>query len=384
MHIKNRIRRRYLAGAAIVLATVSYSTSSFATTVATQASKAGYTVISTPVTQAIPAQHTDVETASPVARAHDQRFVTLATVTDAAAPVATSHQSTTCSADRANNAWLEYRFEACANTTSQLRVVNARTRQQIGGMTYTIHADLQTRTGSKQWSYQLSFTRNSVWGEAENAEIVGSGKASGGSIEGNIPAQPLGASGKAQASFTVNSAVAAGQILSGGATATWTFEVPSGESSTQGSLTTPTVRCDNALKGYPTSYGCVLPAARIGIAHSLSGPYAQVARHIQDAQKSGLPGVWGSGSYLTRLTSDALIGRNRNAACPSRLLRPAGDSCDEYPFASTYQGAFLSGGKFSRRMLSDPQNTGAGRALNSVYALNRVLDKDPFQVEITA
>ncbi|WP_455712281.1 NucA/NucB deoxyribonuclease domain-containing protein [Streptomyces luteogriseus] len=59
----------------------------------------------------------------------------------------------------------------------------------------------------------------------------------------------------------------------------------------------------------------------------------------KDAQATGLPGKYGTTHYLTRLTDRRKIKENRDKACPTSLVRPPDKSCDEYPFASTRQGA---------------------------------------------
>ncbi|MFE1444414.1 NucA/NucB deoxyribonuclease domain-containing protein [Streptomyces sp. NPDC058739] len=74
--------------------------------------------------------------------------------------------------------------------------------------------------------------------------------------------------------------------------------------------------------------------------------------------------------------------RQEGRACPEDLPRPPGTSCDEYPFATTWQGAYQSGGRFSRRMLDDDQNTEAGGALNGFYTYSRVIEGDRFLVWI--
>jgi hypothetical protein len=56
-----------------------------------------------------------------------------------------------------------------------------------------------------------------------------------------------------------------------------------------------------------------------------------IAAHIRLAQAQGYP------STLTRLTNEERIKSNRQAAC-GNFARPAGYECDEYPFASTYEG----------------------------------------------
>nr|WP_107400555.1 NucA/NucB deoxyribonuclease domain-containing protein [Streptomyces africanus] len=63
------------------------------------------------------------------------------------------------------------------------------------------------------------------------------------------------------------------------------------------------------------------------------------------------------------------------------MERPPGKSCDEYPFASTWQGVRYGNGKFSRRMVAK-KDTDAGRALKGFYTYNGVLEGDWFLVWI--
>ncbi|MFU0236950.1 NucA/NucB deoxyribonuclease domain-containing protein [Streptomyces scabiei] len=83
-----------------------------------------------------------------------------------------------------------------------------------------------------------------------------------------------------------------------------------------------------------------------------------------------------------RETPPQKIDKNRGKACPSSLERPPGRSCDEYPFASTWQGAKYSGGPLSRRMVNDKQDKGSGRALKGFYAYSRVLEGERYLVWI--
>jgi hypothetical protein len=55
--------------------------------------------------------------------------------------------------------------------------------------------------------------------------------------------------------------------------------------------------------------------------------------------------------------------------------------CDEYPFASTREGA-ASRGDFSVRGIDSGQNQRAGRALNAWYNTFRMLDGDQFYVVV--
>ncbi len=166
--------------------------------------------------------------------------------------------------------------------------------------------------------------------------------------------------------------------------------------------TSPTVRCDNVLGGSPRKAGCVVDGTTVYITYS-KAVYPTFSAHVIAAQKSGLPG--GSASKpLTRTTSSTISNANRSVACPSAgwLPRPTGKSCDEYPFASTYQGASRSGGNartfsgcsvklikpastgakgFSICMINAAENTKAGSVLNStLFVPKRVLDGDKFYV----
>ncbi|MFD7705229.1 NucA/NucB deoxyribonuclease domain-containing protein [Streptomyces caelestis] len=173
-----------------------------------------------------------------------------------------------------------------------------------------------------------------------------------------------------------------GQKGDGQATAAWLFTNPKWAGpSNEIKLPTPPVRCDNALPG-TSKPGCVMPYIP-EMVYAKSGEYPELAQHIEDAQNiKNLPGKHGTKRYLTRLTNKTKIRENRNTACPSSLQRPPGKQCDEYPFASTWQGAKSGDGNFSRRMINAKQNEDGGRALSKFYLYNRIIEKDKFLVWI--
>ncbi|GHD80231.1 hypothetical protein GCM10010317_101950 [Streptomyces mirabilis] len=86
--------------------------------------------------------------------------------------------------------------------------------------------------------------------------------------------------------------------------------------------------------------------------------------------------------HPARQPGQSKITQNRNRACPSSRHRPPGKQCDEYPFASTWQGASSGGGQFSWRMINATQNEDGGRALKNFYGYNRIIEKDKFLVWI--
>jgi len=132
-----------------------------------------------------------------------------------------------------------------------------------------------------------------------------------------------------------------------------------------------------------------------------SAELPEFSAHVIAAQASGLPGGTPS-TPLARTTSATIRAANRDTACPGSLVRPPSKSCDEYPFASTYQGASLSFGGartfdwcsipptggppsgpngYSVCMIDGYENSLAGSQLNAyLYRPDRVLDGTQFVV----
>ncbi len=102
-------------------------------------------------------------------------------------------------------------------------------------------------------------------------------------------------------------------------------------------------------------------------------PY--IAAHIRDAQAAGYPSV------LRRLKNKTQSERNRDAACaelPSP--RPSGMQCDEYPFASTYEG----GANSSARLVPEKEQEIQGGVMSGFYRrrANNIQDGTPFIVRV--
>jgi hypothetical protein len=167
------------------------------------------------------------------------------------------------------------------------------------------------------------------------------------------------------------------------------------------------IRCDNAVPGPNPIPGCVVPDWAPIMTYSSSGPYEELAWHILAAQESGLPGSHpdyglSNPAPLNRLVDEILQARNRSTACPDSWTRPPGLSCDEYPMASTRQGAHTAGGPgrtfegcqvplsagtgpsgFSSCMIDDTENSQGGTALGTFLTNQRILDNDAYYVWIT-
>lgn len=144
------------------------------------------------------------------------------------------------------------------------------------------------------------------------------------------------------------------------------------------SLNTLWGRCDSVNR----FVACVDHVA--GVAVSFNGAtnkkIKEVAEHVFNAEAS-LPSHWGNpnfspGSALHRSLDPNNEAANRAVACVN--VPP---SCDEYPMASTLEGASHSAvGDWSAVTVPDAANRAQGGTLNTFYQYDRVIENDPFYV----
>jgi hypothetical protein len=203
---------------------------------------------------------------------------------------------------------------------------------------------------------------------------------------------------------TTTTATTSGAIAHSSATTYYHFTGSNGVS-TEGSITAPPIRYDNAVPEN-INPGCPFHQYVPTMQYASSGPRAQVAAQMAQAQAQA-SGSAASRSFLHRLTNSTLSTRNGSTACgspPPAPLAPAGNSCDEYPFRSTYEGAYTGGGTartqpgcyyvvlnpstgssgYSICSVDAQQNSAAGSDLGGFYARDRVIEQDPFMVQVTS
>jgi hypothetical protein len=150
-------------------------------------------------------------------------------------------------------------------------------------------------------------------------------------------------------------------------------------------VTLPRGRCDNATPG-ATGPGCVFPDYQP--AWQVGNALPAYARFVRSAQTSGLPAT------LTRLTDATLVAQNEAAVCAG---------CSAYPVSTSHQGASTGGGTartfrgclvkgvptgvtgptgYGVCRVPATESAGAAAALNSFYIDNRVIEDDPFTVQV--
>jgi hypothetical protein len=151
------------------------------------------------------------------------------------------------------------------------------------------------------------------------------------------------------------------------------------------------IRCDSVFKQSGYQYGgCVFwaHAPRWAVSDGIYPGMGLVAKHMAIATGdlpgyNGLPGDPGRHTPLT--FAGGRQAENYQAACGSLTPPPAeaargNTSCDEYPFASTYQGA-ASGDPYSICWVTPAQNSSQGANFGWFTVDNRVLDGDQFYVD---
>lgn len=148
-----------------------------------------------------------------------------------------------------------------------------------------------------------------------------------------------------------------------------------GTKSGAASAPVPGTRCDNM---YPGQWkpGCVFPAFIPTV--DMSG-LSVIAKNIRAVQGRGIHAGQPGGSHpLHRGSSKQEATNNRNLVCPKNLKRPPGDTCDEYPFASTAEGGTALP-KADRYVGWVPakENQKQGNILSAFYRTQRVLRGSP-------
>jgi hypothetical protein len=160
----------------------------------------------------------------------------------------------------------------------------------------------------------------------------------------------------------------------------------------------PAIRCDKKM-AVSGGRGCVYAQAPATYVLTVGGPEKEAAEHIRDAQVAGSRGgltrdgnqyFAAVSNSLQRTRFEAVKEGNRRVACGSgndslRASRPApvsascqqnsqGCECDEYPYASTYNGASFDASGTSVRIIKGNNNGVGGLRHLQFLQAERVLD----------
>ncbi|GAA2640327.1 NucA/NucB deoxyribonuclease domain-containing protein [Streptomyces axinellae] len=216
------------------------------------------------------------------------------------------------------------------------------TREKVGDIDYFEESHAYAEPGNSTWGSQLSIDK--FGGSGLNGGVLVAGDADCPGIckaEGSLMSQFVVDEGYAWGGWLVDSGVHDGdnQLVSKQSTGMeYHFFSPNWAKPTEPvTVATEPLCCDNVLNR--VTAGCVFPK-HIPTMTSMKKLPA-LADNIRRIQKEGPHhyGLKSGGNPLSRTVNAKIRLANRNIACPKSRPRPTGKSCDEYPFASTNQGA---------------------------------------------
>ncbi len=277
--------------------------------------------------------------------------------------------------------WVIDRFSGCRQEFGAVDILVVPQGTWIGTIDIVTITSVRADARALTWTHDIQIVK--LGGRGDINGVIPEGVASC-PVECTVTAQnfpyrlmdssPAGTS-------TMTSAVVpgtSGQVVAEQAQWTVIFTQMGSLPSPPVTFTSEPVRCDTNTPN--ATAGCVL-SRHTPTLHYTTAVHDELAAHISTAQAGGLPGAPG-GTPLTRLVDPVQQQKNRDTACPSSIPRPEGEECDEYPFASTNQGAFTSGGAYSSMMIDKDDNQRGGTDLAGFYLDNRIMSNDPFYVQI--
>jgi hypothetical protein len=307
------------------------------------------------------------------------------------------------------------RAAACVIEDGILLIFTVPNGAVIGSIQFTVSSLTTLDYSSLSWSQSWHYQANSVAGPAipavldsfvyaepqclTSCTVSGSGLVGGSALPGRVHSTTT----------YFNSPLSGYTWPSHGGMRYWFANSAWVNPTTNASITAPPVhRCDDALPGYPK--GCVYDSFR-PVHDVLTYRYPAYAYHLRLAINQ-----YKMRDVLTRTQNESLMANNYNTACPPGYPKPTTPgvwSCDEYPFKSTYDGAYAQpygrnimiinwntgygftcnatwltvrspsdSGGYSSCIIPLAENSLGGADLGAFYYKSRVLDGDQFQVRV--
>lgn len=265
------------------------------------------------------------------------------------------------------------------HATEKFTFTVLRGKKVVGLMTGTVNQPQTLNAKSRQWKRQLKIKINSTSGVLKGGASISVKISCGKGTHACRPSKAVKGKLRKGRTFT------AGWKINSPNNGTNTHRpVPVATLTGGGGTTTASasgmasVRCDKIK--YLGKPGCVYPGHVPNFSISRNDSKVnEAASHIYAAERK-LKGKPGYSKPLHRITSKSQMSKNRNKACPKKLHRPKGKSCDEYPMASTREGAAT--GIYSRKMINAKDNSRAGSRLGTFYSDNRIVNGDAFWARI--
>lgn len=224
------------------------------------------------------------------------------------------------------------RFDICTNSTGTINVINLSNGQTVGQLNYTLQQDIVLNPNSLTFgeNYNMNFTSGggNILGMTVGLAVTcGPDCLATTNFANPAPAYPGGSFGGA-ISYSDFPVVVDNTRSTYPLTATGPGAPGVGVTQSQ------PYRCDTIAS---FTSGCVNPGYWPILATMVNLP--TIAQNIRNVQSAGPHHYGRMAGGFPLIRNDSLQAANNAAACPPPGPQPPNTTCDEYPFASTSQGA---------------------------------------------
>lgn len=314
------------------------------------------------------------------------------------------------------NGWAKNRFEKCFFKHQDLVLVRSDTLEKIGtlsfdewilGFTYdgsrrvdyvpsieNIYVSTVPPADARTWAINMDFSATVVNGGG--ADITRPAQQSRDDLLGSWNQTP-----QWTLTYTSDDSVVAnpGKFLNANTAVSLGATAPGAAPWTDPVNRNTNVRFDSAGTGGAKAQGTIFSDVRSTLMISLSDTASgttQSARHFDDAlhhPERTFPSFTGKNVPGENRPLHRLINPDQQNANNTAAIKTCVDvwgvydgnllNCDEFPFASTYEGAAAGDNNYSARLIDASDNQTAGRKLLSLYNSDRLFDNDEFYVQVT-
>jgi hypothetical protein len=332
-----------------------------------------------------------------------------------------------CDSLTPNTFWVT-RTGICVESGITYTLINVNTGAVIGTAQFTFAQQITTSTTKLTWTEADYLTLVAETGAAAGLSVTWltacSAPCTPATSEPWGPATPIALGETLTGSIALADAPAGGAVNSLTNSYDVTVTQPGATPTGSATWSAPAVRCDNKVAVSNTA-GCIIPdyTPVFSVSLAASGSSAAMIEWAQ-AHLSGHWGLQGSGQPLHRLASTSKANSNRAVICNSTFVSGstgvATDSCDEFPFAKSYESGALHGvtsgaqcaqvtairtaatgtvaqqwGKISvigtptgnekcvRGHIPSSLNSDIGGALGRLTQSQRLIDNDPYWLTVT-
>lgn len=278
------------------------------------------------------------------------------------------------------------RFSECEWVTVHVDVIQIVNGRPVikGTADFNVKHQMTLKTNSANWSEKFTISKARTTGQGKGVHVNAAAKSGGGTKATVSFPQGHTLDSAAGGSVGYKTTIAPKKILAKAKTTyTYTF-TKAGYSPGKVSYASAVYRCDNYYGSTRTNRsGCAIPEVPTGV--SMVG-LARIDEGIRNLRaRGGHYGDPNGGKPLHWMINKTKETQHRTAVCPrtapADMQRAGRTSCDEYPFASTYEGGTtLAAGQRTITWVKVQENKSQGGRITAWRGQMHVMDHDPFYV----